>query len=43
MQARLADLGGTAAPASPSAFEKLIVEDTEKWTRVVKFAGVKPG
>ena len=43
MQARLADLGGTAAPASPSAFGKLIVEETEKWTRVVKFAGIKPG
>jgi hypothetical protein len=28
---------------SPAAFEKLIVEDTEKWTKVVKFAGIKPG
>jgi tripartite-type tricarboxylate transporter receptor subunit TctC len=43
MQARLADLGGTAASTSPAAFEKLIIEDTEKWTRVAKFAGIKPG
>jgi tripartite-type tricarboxylate transporter receptor subunit TctC len=43
MQTRLADLGGTAVFASPAAFEKLIIEDTEKWTRVVKFAGIGPG
>jgi tripartite-type tricarboxylate transporter receptor subunit TctC len=43
MQARLAGLGGRAVFAPPAAFEKLIVEDTEKWTRVVKFAGIRPG
>jgi tripartite-type tricarboxylate transporter receptor subunit TctC len=43
MQAQLAGLGGMAASTSPAAFEKLIAEDTEKWTRVVKFAGIKPG
>jgi tripartite-type tricarboxylate transporter receptor subunit TctC len=43
MQAQLAGLGGMAAAASPAGFEKLIAEDTEKWTRVVKFAGIKPG
>jgi len=42
MQAKLADLGGTAVFTSPAAFRKLIVEDTEKWTKVVKFAGIKP-
>ena len=43
MQAQLASLGGTSAPTSPAGFEQLIVEDTDKWRRVVKFAGIKPG
>jgi tripartite-type tricarboxylate transporter receptor subunit TctC len=41
MKTRLADLGGIALTASPSDFGKLIVEETEKWGKVVKFAGVK--
>ena len=41
MKARLADLGGIALTGSPSDFGKLIVEETEKWGKVVKFAGVK--
>jgi tripartite-type tricarboxylate transporter receptor subunit TctC len=41
MKARLADLGGIALTGSPSGFGKLIVEETEKWGKVVKFAGVK--
>jgi tripartite-type tricarboxylate transporter receptor subunit TctC len=41
MKARLADLGGIALMGSPSDFGKLIVEETEKWGKVVKFAGVK--
>jgi hypothetical protein len=28
---------------SPADFEKLIADDTEKWAKVVKVAGVKPG
>jgi hypothetical protein len=27
---------------SPDAFGKLIIEETEKWAKVVKFAGIKP-
>ena len=27
---------------SPAVFGKLIVEETEKWAKVVKFAGIKP-
>jgi tripartite-type tricarboxylate transporter receptor subunit TctC len=42
MQAQLAGLGGTAAPTSPAGFEQLIIEDTDKWKRVVEFAGIKP-
>src|SRR5205809_1780517 len=41
MKARLADLGGIALTGSPSDYGKLIVEETEKWGKVVKFAGVK--
>jgi tripartite-type tricarboxylate transporter receptor subunit TctC len=42
MKARLADLGGVALPGSPAEFGKLIVEETEKWAKVVKFSGAKP-
>jgi tripartite-type tricarboxylate transporter receptor subunit TctC len=41
MKARLADLGGTVLAGSPADFGKLIAEETEKWAKVVKFAGVK--
>ena len=37
----LADLGGGAFSSSPADFAKLIAEDTEKWAKVVKFAGIK--
>jgi tripartite-type tricarboxylate transporter receptor subunit TctC len=39
---RLADLGGTVLPGSPADFGRLIAQETEKWGRVVKFAGLKP-
>jgi hypothetical protein len=26
----------------PADFGKLIAEDTEKWAKVIKFAGIKP-
>jgi tripartite-type tricarboxylate transporter receptor subunit TctC len=42
MQARLADLGATALPGSPAEFAMLIGDETEKWGKVVKFAGIKP-
>jgi tripartite-type tricarboxylate transporter receptor subunit TctC len=41
MKARLADLGGTVLPGSPSDFRVLIAEETEKWGKVVKFSGAK--
>jgi tripartite-type tricarboxylate transporter receptor subunit TctC len=40
--ARLAVLGGTALAGSPADFAKLIAKETEKWGRVIKFAGIKP-
>lgn len=42
MKARLADLGGTVLPGSPADFGKLTVAETEKWAKVIKFAGIKP-
>jgi tripartite-type tricarboxylate transporter receptor subunit TctC len=41
MKARLADLGGTPLLGSPADFSRLIAEDTEKWAKVIKFAGIK--
>ena len=41
MKARLTDLGGIALRGSPSDFGKLIVEETEKWGKVVKLSGAK--
>jgi hypothetical protein len=41
-KARLSDVGGATLTGSPADFRTLIVADTEKWGKVVKFAGVKP-
>jgi tripartite-type tricarboxylate transporter receptor subunit TctC len=41
LKARLAELGGTPLPGSPYDFGKLIADETEKWRKVVKFAGIK--
>jgi tripartite-type tricarboxylate transporter receptor subunit TctC len=42
MKARLADLGLRGLLGSPADFGTLIAEDTVKWAKVVKFAGIKP-
>jgi tripartite-type tricarboxylate transporter receptor subunit TctC len=42
MKARIADVGGTVLPGSPAEFGKLIADETEKWGKVVEFAGIKP-
>ena len=42
IKARIADLGATVLGGSPAEFGKLIADETEKWTKVVKFAGIKP-
>lgn len=41
MKTRFADLGGTALTGSSADFGKLIAAETEKWGKVVKFAGLK--
>ena len=42
MRAKFAELGGMVLAGSPADFGKLIAEETEKWAKVVKFAGIKP-
>ena len=42
IKARLAELDGTVLGGSPADFGKLIAEETEKWGKVIKFAGIKP-
>jgi tripartite-type tricarboxylate transporter receptor subunit TctC len=41
MKTRLADLGGTVLVGSPADFGKLIADETEKWAKVIKSAGIK--
>ena len=42
LKTRLADLGGAMLGGSPSDLETLIAAETEKWGKVVKFAGITP-
>jgi tripartite-type tricarboxylate transporter receptor subunit TctC len=39
---RLADLGGVPMAMTPADFGKFIAKETEKWAKVIKFAGIKP-
>jgi tripartite-type tricarboxylate transporter receptor subunit TctC len=41
MKARLIDLGATVFGGSPAEFGKFIADETKKWAKVVKFAGIK--
>jgi tripartite-type tricarboxylate transporter receptor subunit TctC len=41
LKARFHDLGGEVMPMSPAEFGKLVADETVKWAKVVKFAGVK--
>ena len=41
LKGRFHDLGGEVMPMSPAEFGKLVGDETEKWAKVVKFAGVK--
>jgi tripartite-type tricarboxylate transporter receptor subunit TctC len=41
MVTKLADLGGAPIRMSPAQFGQVIVEETEKWRKVVEFSGAK--
>jgi tripartite-type tricarboxylate transporter receptor subunit TctC len=42
MKERLADLGCAVFAGSPADFGKFIADETEKWAKVIKSAGIKP-
>ena len=42
MKARIAETGGTVLAGSPTDFEKLIAEETDKWGKVIRAANIKP-
>jgi tripartite-type tricarboxylate transporter receptor subunit TctC len=42
LNARLAELGGTAMIGSPADFGKFIAEEAEKWGHVIQAANIKP-
>jgi tripartite-type tricarboxylate transporter receptor subunit TctC len=41
LKMRFAELGSEVIASSPDEFAKLIAKDTEKWGKVIKFAGIK--
>ena len=42
MRAKFAAIGGDPLPTSVAEFGKLVADETEKWAKVVKAAGIKP-
>ena len=41
LKERFHDLGGEVMPMSPAEFGKLVADETAKWAKVVKSAGLK--
>ena len=41
LRGRLAEGGGTVLAGSPADFGKFVNDETEKWAKVIKFAGIK--
>jgi tripartite-type tricarboxylate transporter receptor subunit TctC len=41
IKARLGDMGGAVFSGSPADFDKHIADETEKWAKVIKSAGIK--
>jgi tripartite-type tricarboxylate transporter receptor subunit TctC len=41
IKARIVELGGTVLGGSPAEFATILSEATEKWAKVIKFAGIK--
>ena len=38
---KLVDMGGTPMPMSPPEFGALVASETDKWAKVIRFAGIK--
>ena len=41
LKARLTDLGSVLLPGPPARFGRLIADETGKWGKVIRFAGLK--
>jgi tripartite-type tricarboxylate transporter receptor subunit TctC len=41
IKAKLADLGSVPLSMSPAEYRTFIAAETEKWAKVIKFAGIK--
>ena len=41
VKARIVELGGTVLGGSPAVFGTILTEASEKWARMIKFAGIK--
>ena len=42
IKGRLENMGSPVLIMSPAEFRKLVAEETERWAKVIKFAGIKP-
>jgi tripartite-type tricarboxylate transporter receptor subunit TctC len=42
VKTQLADLGASLLPATPDDFGNLVADETQKWGKVIRFAGIKP-
>ena len=42
IKARLGDLGGSPLTGSAADFGRFLAGESEKWAKVIKFAGIKP-
>jgi tripartite-type tricarboxylate transporter receptor subunit TctC len=42
VKTRLAELGVTGTGGSPETFGKIVADETDKWGKVVRSAGIKP-
>jgi tripartite-type tricarboxylate transporter receptor subunit TctC len=42
VKTQLADLGASLLPGAPADFGELVADETQKWGKVIRFAGIKP-
>jgi tripartite-type tricarboxylate transporter receptor subunit TctC len=42
IKARFADLGGTPLALTPAEYGRLLADETAKWSKVIRSAGIKP-
>jgi hypothetical protein len=42
VKTRFAELGAAVVRGSAADFGRLLVDETEKWAKVIKFANIKP-